>query len=494
MNNNYLKYIKYKKKYLNIKKIIGGNITATDLNVYGGLFPIIIFMRNHVINNIIPNCNMNTTNNDKITLISIGANGMGLVIECNNGTKYCVKIVINAGDAYGCTTSTDEKRIYSSMINDEYNKINMFNSNTIVKTYGKFIFNKTNPNLNVNDEDMLGELNYTNINNETKSIIINADSQYKIKCIEPDYPPFYPNIIGGILLEYIKDGFDKINELSLNYTNKLQIFNDYVTGLKIIYEKGYAHTDIKPDNLRIGFNGTRHTGKIIDIDMITYTDIHLESYRLTQLAYRSIQYQSETINKQLVAINQKIIPLIGKTDADLVKKQAEFRAQLKDIASKGDLYALAKSFKELNVFNGDATLTDLLEKCLDFQYNLENITGELNRLLLNYEGEPEPEPLPEPEPEPETKVESEPETKVESEPETDSESKVKLDRRRRIEKSKQLLKLQKNKKPLVETPQKAKLPMFTPIETKRREETPQKAKLPMFTPIETKRLSKTSTR
>ena len=358
-----LKYLKYKEKYLKLKKLYGGNITKNEFidnkNYLGPYYPYAIMFKNNIIKNIEINDSKCLGDITKINLLASGANGFALSFECIDNKIFVVKFRMELAQSFGYNPADDIISTYKKEIIKEYSNINKFNNSHILKAYNYFLFQST---FNQDTYDM--DYEYNIYDNKDKIEQIKLDNYENI-----DYK--YENIIpfhGGIILEYVKYPFDNkikcVNNLKIIST----LFLGYLSGINHIYETGYIHKDIKEDNIMYNKINEDYQSKIIDIgEVYCYTKYDGQFYPANQetifkqyfIDLGELTKTEELFNKNI----DKIKHIAGKYDLyaicfvfnkyfiNLIKQNKDFIQLINNVLSNNDDYNITMAAKLMTVYN-----------------------------------------------------------------------------------------------------------------------------------------------
>jgi serine/threonine protein kinase len=354
MNDYREKYLKYKRKYLYLKKKqLGGDVTTQELidnGISNAFHPYVYLFRNWVIPNITINgtrCNGNVAD---MNMVAHGGNGFVLSFKCANNFKYTVKF--NFENVQPWEGFVPDRLYISGHVQptiDEYLNIKQFDSPFIMKAYYFFEFKprekkfiiKENPSTQVvNSEIVLCE-DYTH----------NPD--YKYNPTENPETSVIPRFT-GIILEYIQNSFEQL-PTTLPYNKIQNLFKQYTQGLKVINDRGFIHKDIKANNLRYNLSGENYAAKIIDMGTL---------YTLP----RTKDFTSAT---QEISSEKLVKLLQANTPADTPEKMAIYN----QIVNKFDLYSLAFTFKNHGFVNltRDTQLYKIINKCLCNLYTNDEV-------------------------------------------------------------------------------------------------------------------------
>lgn len=372
----YLKYLKYKKKYLEKTTHKGGVITEEQrkrmhskqytmslINIFGDYVIQQLFIDGSLCDGIF----------DDITFINTGANGFAISFKCKNNKKYIAKFIYNHDEQW-----ENENPYYEENINKEYNDLMLFNSENIIKAYCKFIFKSGGA------DDILGKITITSNNGERKILDVIPNDKYKYT--EGDRINFFPLNFGGVVVEYVEYEFMDLKDKNIlermNIIQKLKLFRGYVNGLRVMHMAGYVHGDIKPNNLRFSIEGENYIGKIIDIDVFEMTG---------NIFYRSVGFQNSGLSLEITALVERREVEKKRGNLALVNT---INDEIKEKTKKGDLFALAFScsgkevnptnlnrVSTVNLFEGNTDATTLIEDCLSSRYDLYNINDKIDELI-----------------------------------------------------------------------------------------------------------------
>ncbi len=265
----YNKYLKYKKKYLNLRNKKGGTITREEIErdeVTQYYYPYISIFRDFII----PNgyidgirCNGDIT---KMYKLFSGVNGMTIQFNCENGKTYVVKFMFNLECAW--QNMSEQLSVYNKEIENEYFTIKMFDSPYIMTAQKYFLFNKDSNRI---------IFKTTRIEENKDEQIINLPEEYKknqeYKFSNPvcDINNIIPHF-GGIILEYIPHSFNTLPK-DLSYVKIEKLFYQYLLAINEINLKNCIHNDIKANNMMYSLDESgEYLAKIIDFGALYNID------------------------------------------------------------------------------------------------------------------------------------------------------------------------------------------------------------------------------
>ena len=230
------------------------------------------------------------------------------------------------------------------------------------KEFDDYVFYIYNDSIRAPKNSILNEdiINKSSIESIAIRIKTNTfvDSKYKI---DSEIPYF-----GGIILEDVQYRFQELQKVK-NPLILLELFRQYVVGLKEITDKGYVHSDIKADNLMYNITNGNYEAKIIDIDVVDMkkkTGIFQRREELLQDLNRKTEHNTaqELLNRE-------------RNDED--------NKHLDKITRSYDLYSLCETFlgiTHLTITQKDGTIYTITSTPYNLLDTISKIPGFLKLL------------------------------------------------------------------------------------------------------------------
>lgn len=321
---------------------IPGQNLIQDIKIQKYFFPYVHICRDFLVPEIDIENLENKCATKNVSVIFGGTKGAAVRFECSNGKSYVIKLFYNFPDDR--KQNEEAVPIYDKSIYNEFKNINLFDSRYIMsghkylffeqdKEFGGYVFYIYDDRVTLyKDKDVrLASLievhkrlraHYTDegyqkgldviieadpktikdeqieSNKKTKAIRIPIanlnETKYKI---DSEIPYF-----GGIILEDVQYRFQELEKVKNPFV-LLELFRQYVVGLKEITDKGYVHSDIKADNLMYNITNGNYEAKIIDIDVVDMkkkTGIFQRREELLQDSNRKTEHNTaqELLNKE----------------------------------------------------------------------------------------------------------------------------------------------------------------------------------------------------
>ena len=283
-----------------------------------------------------------------------GSNGFAMKFKCSDNI-FTLKLHFEFAQAFsGPAALTPEIiRNYEKKVKDEFSSINRFDSPYIMKAHKYFfIDNKSEPK-SFNLYDNIEAVARRKVE---KISIEREDAEYLQKYpewlgIKGGFLPYF----GGLILENISNNF---KDLPKENPILMEMFYQYVSGLKAINDAGFVHKDIKPDNLMYNDISGKLQAKIIDMG---------ELYDLMNEKKPFTPASQELCNTKDVEVLQELtkLPPFEATRS----RNAKTTSIINKINKSYDLFCLSSSFISLYGKVISEPFLEILKKATNEDYS-----------------------------------------------------------------------------------------------------------------------------